>query len=245
MSINFFRATMSLLALASTQAVVAHTRFQVSTVDENSSRHATYETEANIAHGCNGNAVIGNVILFPDQQDSILEVDGEVSDNQISDHIASGGFIRGILNRDVFSDSELISDSLGNPVGLYSYGGTGVPGKNWVGKVRFRVTGVAFQETSCAKSITFSTAIADVCSVTKKDGFNNDNVNLWTPAVGSNFDGPDLQGFDSPAIFKVERTSTLPESCGEGLEVVIKPSAAQINRDLPVVVDGEQIWPLP
>jgi len=38
----------------------------------------------------------------------------------------------------------------------------------------------------------------------------------------------------------------LPSSCGgTGVTVEVKPSAAQINRDMPVVIDGQQIWPLP
>lgn len=98
--------------------------------------------------------------------------------------------------------------------------------------------------------MTFVLAAADVCKVTQVSGFNTETVNLWTPAVGSNFDGtPSINdGYDSPATLRIARnlvTNPLPASCGTGVDIVVTPSANQINRDMPVFLNGKQAWPLP
>jgi len=112
------------------------------------------------------------------------------------------------------------------------------------GVIPFRTSGVVIESTSCAKTVKFIVAIADICEITKISGFKDSTVMLWTPAVGSQFDGTeDLNGYNSPASFMVNRTSDQPEACGEGVDVVVTPSAAQLNRDMTVKINGAQIWP--
>ncbi|MDP1615503.1 MAG: hypothetical protein Q8L68_06875, partial [Methylococcales bacterium] len=52
---------------------------------------------------------------------------------------------------------------------------------------------------------------------------------------------------DGPASLTITRdvvANPLPESCGgTGQVVEVKPSAAQINRDMPIIFNGNQIWP--
>ena len=95
----------------------------------------------------------------------------------------------------------------------------------------------------------FAVAIVDVCKITTIANFTEDAVSLWVPAVGSKYDGvPGSHAYDSPAFFTVNRdleSSPLPESCGTGQTVSITPSAAQINRDLPIQFNGTQVWPQP
>jgi hypothetical protein len=71
---------------------------------------------------------------------------------------------------------------------------------------------------------------------------------LWTPAVGSKFDGVGLHGYNSPATYKITRdlvnhplpaTGLAGEDCGAGVDVVIDPSAAQLDHDM--VIPG--VWP--
>jgi acetylornithine deacetylase/succinyl-diaminopimelate desuccinylase-like protein len=104
-------------------------------------------------------------------------------------------------------------------------------------------------------------AIADVCGLSNSSGFSDENVNMWTPAVGSNYDGVGLHGYNSPATLKVVRNTTgtpatlttaevkanpLPASCGAGLDITVTPTAAQLNRDLPAIdANGVQVWPQP
>ncbi|MBK7354394.1 MAG: hypothetical protein IPJ05_13540 [Nitrosomonas sp.] len=100
------------------------------------------------------------------------------------------------------------------------------------------------------KKCTFCHSGCDVCTFTTLADFDSDTVSLWTPAVGSKFDGTPGGGhttYDSPPFLTLARdleNNPLPESCGEGIEeVVVKPSAAQIDRDMPVRINGQQVWP--
>jgi hypothetical protein len=47
----------------------------------------------------------------------------------------------------------------------------------------------------------------------------------------------------SSSSLTINRISALPESCGVGIAVEVKPSATQINRDMPIKFNGNQIWP--
>ena len=92
--------------------------------------------------------------------------------------------------------------------------------------------------------------MADICKITPLDQVNEEaTVNFWTPAVGSNYDGsPGGHAYDFPVFFTVKRnleTNPLPETCGTGVQISVKPSAAQINRDMPIIYNGTQVWPQP
>lgn len=66
--------------------------------------------------------------------------------------------------------------------------------------------------------------------------------------MGSDYDGPGLHGFNSPATLTVTRdlvNNPLDAACGAGLDVEVIPSAAQLNRDMPIVHNGKQVWPKP
>ena len=118
------------------------------------------------------------------------------------------------------------------------------------GHIPFVSGAVLFVPESCAKVVRFTFAVADICKIT---GFNDMNeegsVNFWTPAVGSKYDGtPGGHAYDFPVFFTVNRdldTNPLPESCGAGLQVTVKPSAAQVDRDMPIIFNGTQVWPQP
>jgi hypothetical protein len=226
------------------QSAFAHTRLKVPVIDENAAFHGSNYNDVVVAHGCqnesDGNSTIdtiGTVVVFPDGKDSIITVDGAPHNGQLSDFVTNWASpVTIIQDRSVFTQQSYITDSLGNKLGFWAAGGNGL--------LPFATAGVVIESTSCAKSVTFVLGIADVCEVTDNNGFSNATVQLWTPAVGSNFDGSGLHGFDSPATLKINRTiAPLPESCGAGLEVVVKPSAQQLNRDMKVIVDGQQIWP--
>ncbi len=67
--------------------------------------------------------------------------------------------------------------------------------------------------------------------------------------MGSDYDGPGMHGYDSPATLTYTRnleTNPLPASCNDvGVSVEVIPSAAQLNRDMPIVDKGVQVWPKP
>lgn len=233
--------------LVASQMVSAHTRLQIPNIEEGT---RVYNNQI-ISHGCRNPdtqavdvTTIATVVVFPDGTDSSITVDGVASTQPLSDFIENWGSpIRKVQNRDLFEIEEEIKDPLGNVVGYWA--GVGGRQGGLIGSVPFRTGAFVVSEASCAKSVKAIVAIADICKLTNVAGFNDADLMLWTPAVGSLFDGTeDLNGYDSPASLIINRTSDLPESCGAGVEVVVTPSATQLNRDMPVSINGTQVWPL-
>ena len=249
-------AAVALTALASQQAV-AHTRLTVSSTQESSAAHGTTTTAVNIPHGCGDNAVIGNVFFLPDTNSAIVQTSTDNFDafetpegDNALDYIVNQPFIRLIKSRDVFEMQEFITDPLGNPLGFWAGQGE-LPAHNWVAQLPINITAVAIQPDSCASKVVFIPAIANICKLTSLAEINgqdpdNPNVDFWTaPDVGTPYDAP---AWNYPATYTVERdleNNPLPESCGDGFAVRIVPSAAQLNRDMPVTINGQQVWPLP
>lgn len=256
--------------LASSQAVFAHTRLQAPVILEGT---RVYNNEV-IGHGCKSAAtgttsipVIGTSVVFPDSTATVTSIPvgaatgtAATPAGAVTDWItgAGEGYSKKVYSADIFTTEYQKTDSLGNAVGYATAGGNALPGIGYTALIPFKTDAVGIQPASCANSVTFVVAIADVCKVTNIAGFTGETANLWTPAVGSNFDGPGLDGYNSPATLKVVRNTTgtpatltaaavaanpLPANCGKGLDITITPTAAQINRDLPVIFQGQQVWP--
>ncbi len=237
------------VALVASQMATAHTRLQTPTIDENSAFHGSDYNNEVIGHGCKDETgasvidTIATVVVFPDGKDSSITVDGEAVEQDLTDFVSNyGSPMKVIQSNDVFTTQESIKDDLGNSLGYYAYGNQLKAG--FTGLIPFRTSGVIIEPTSCAKTVKFIVAIADICEVTSTSGFSDSTVMLWTPSVGSIFDGgEDLNGYNSPASLTVSRTSDMPESCGDGVDVVVTHSAAQLDRDMTIEVDGTQVWP--
>lgn len=236
------------------QSAHAHTRLKTPVIQENAANHGSNYNDVVIAHGCQNTTdgastinTLGTVVVFPDGKDSIITtgtVDGTAHTGTLSDFVTNWGSpVTIVQDKSVFSNQEYITDSLGNKLGFWSGGGT-VLKAGYRALVPFATAGVVIEPTSCAKSVTFVVSIADICEITDPSGFSNATVQMWTPAVGSIYDGEGLHGYNSPATLKVTRSiAPLPSSCGDGVDVFVKPSAAQLNRDLRIKLDGTQIWP--
>jgi hypothetical protein len=233
------------------QSAFAHTRLKTPEISENSASHGSDYNAVVIGHGCHNHLTeqndantIGTVVVFPDGKDSIITVDGAPHTGSLSDFVTNwGNPVTKVQDRSIFAYEGYIKDSLGNKLGFWTGGGSGLTG-GFRAVIPFATAGVIINEASCAKSVTFKVGIADICQITNAAGFNDETVQMWTPAVGSIYDGAGLHGFDSPATLKVTRSITpLPESCGAGVDVVVTPSATQLNRDLRINIDGNQIWP--
>lgn len=250
------------LATVASQGIFADTVLQLPVIPENTRVFNALV----IQHGCDDPAtgtkrtpVFGQSVMFPNLVDSVITTQAVGSDplapgnpynGSMSDFVkVSRVPVTKIQSNDVFTVEDEKLDSLGNVIGFW--GGDGkLPGVNYIGLNPFVIGAVPIQPTSCAVSVTFVLGIADVCKLTNISGFNKETVNLWTPAVGSNFDGTPTtnDGYDSPATLKVTRnltTNSLPASCGAGVDVTVTPSAAQLNHDMPVQFQGKQAWPLP
>lgn len=221
--------------------VSAHTRLETGTVGEG----VRVTNNVVIGHPCGTTPVIGTSIVFPDGVDSTILVDGQPQGGLLSDFVSNwGDNVRPLLSRAAFDHVQPKQDTAGKVVGFWAAGGSGMP-EGMVACVPFRLNAVNIVAGSCAKSVTFEVAIADICQITSPNGFQTEGVvNLWTPDdLGTIFDSSIDNG---PAPLKITRNLTanpLPESCGQGVDVTVRPSATQINRDMPIVYERKQIWP--
>ena len=244
--INKFKlATLSLTAIMLVglgQNAAAHTRLNVATQTEGT-RVINHMV---ISHSCNDTShTIGTSVVFPDGVDSTILVDGELHTGSVLDFLTNyGNNAQLIFDRSAFDamDEKIVG---GNVVGFWAGGGSGMP-SNLNVATAFRLTAAGIEPTSCAASVAIKVSVADICEVTSVSGFNDDVVRLWTHNnLGSSFDR--VSDTDNgPATFTITRdlaNNPLPESCGDGVAVEIRPSAAQINRDMPIVIDGQQVWP--
>jgi len=233
--------TFSIIAATITvigQNVFAHTRLETAQINENT------RTSNNIVigHGCGDNSVIGTSAVFPDGVDSTITVDGQPHAGSLTDFVQNWtNANQKILSRAVFTYQDEKTDNNGNVVGFWA-GGESLP-HNLLGFIPFRTSAVIIEPNSCAKSVKFYISIADICQITGTAGFSDSTVNLWTHnALGTAYDRVSATD-DGPASLQIMRTSALPSSCGAGVAVEVRPSAAQINRDMPIIMDGQQVWP--
>lgn len=215
--------------------VLAHTGPDIPKINEDT------RTSNNIVigHGCGDNSVMGTSVVFPDGVDSTITVDGAAHTGALTDFVQNWtNANQQIYSRAVFTYQNEKTDNKGNVVGFWA-GGESLP-HNLTGFVPFRTSAVIIEPTSCAKSVKFHISVADICEITDVAGFNESTVNFWTlSTLGTPYDADT----DETSSLTINRTSALPTSCGAGVVVEVKPSAAQINRDMPIKIDGSQIWP--
>jgi len=237
--------------------VQAHTRFETNTVKEGT-RH---DNNVQIPHGCTDQPVIGAVNVFPDVTTALVDTSPDpvaaigapsfTRSDQPATAFVQSISVRGIQSKDTYSMSALINDDLGNPIGFWSAGGS-IPASNWVGKLPVRIQPINIVSESCAIKVILAPAIANICQVTRlseidgKDA-NRLDVDFWTaPEAGHpKYDAP---AWNYPAPLTVTRdleANPLPASCGEGITARIYPSPSQLDRDFPVVINGQQVWPAP
>lgn len=261
--------SMTTAILAASQSGFAHTRLQIPTILEGTKVY----NNVVIGHGChnaatnsNSTPVMGTSVVFPDSTATVTSKPvgaatgvAPTAAGAVTDWLEGSGegYSKKVYSKEVFSAEGQKTNSLGNAVGFWTGGGS-LPGVGYTGLVPFKTDAVTIKSTSCAKTVTFVVPISDVCALTNTSGFSDETVNMWTPTVGSNYDGIGLHGENSPATLKVVRNTTgtpatltsaevkanpLPASCGEGLDITITPTAEQINRDMPAIDNGVQVWP--
>lgn len=266
-----FSLTGVALAVAS-QGAVAHTRAQSPIIIEGARSYNNIV----IGHGChnpeannNSAPVIGMSVVFPDATATVTSkpagsaatVAG-VAAGGVTDWLVGlgEGYNKKVYSKEIFSAERQNFNAAGNAVGFWTGDGS-LPGINYPGLVPFRTDAISIKPESCAKSVTLVIAISNICKLSNISGLNDETAHMWTPAVGSNYDGVGLDGYNSPATLKVVRNTTgtpatltsaavaanpLPADCGEGLDITVTPTAEQLNRDMPAKdANGAQVWPQP
>ncbi|SFM23534.1 hypothetical protein [Nitrosomonas communis] len=224
------------------QSVLAHTRLDIPTMTE-----GTRAINHLLGHTCGENNAIGTSVVFPDGIDSTILVNGQPHSGPITDFLTNyGNNAQLIFNRAVFDHMDEKTDPNGNVVGFWAGGGPGVP-HNLTMATQFRLTAPSIEPASCANSVKVYVSIATICKITGVDQFGVEGVvDLWTHNnLGTPFDRVSAED-DGPAPLTINRDLTknpLPSSCSAGVDVEVKPSAAQINRDMPIKFEGQQVWP--
>lgn len=238
-------ALATVIAFMASANATAHTRFEIPSVEEG---NRVYNNVV-IGHGCGHLPVVGSSVVVPDGQDSSILVNDAAYDGELADYVTNWGpNVQPIYSTATFTDMGVKEGSLGNVVGFWTGGGNGIP-HGAVGMLPVRVNATNINPASCATSVTFKVSIVDICQLTDADGVQGDGVaGLWTHNdLGTLFDRIS-ETDNGPASITITRdleNNPLPVYCDAGEEVEVKPSAEQINRDMPIVIDGAQAWPAP
>ena len=195
-----------------------------------------------IGHGCEGDRpIIAQSVVFPTDAPELSTSDPNVVVNDLSEVIRTGtlaGLAQSIQDRSIFTLQTETVDENGNVVGFQARKGS--LAANLLGRVPFQFSPPAFVAASCARRLLVQVAIADICSA-QQPILDPHKVNLWIPDNGSVFAiegvAGGVEGIGAPATLTVNRnlsTNPLPSECGAGIDVTVTPSAAQLDRDLPI-----------
>lgn len=226
-------------------AILAHTTLETSTMSEG----VRVLNNLQIGHACGtGSSVVGTSVVFPDGSDSTVLVNGALHNGPLSDFVSNWGpNIQPLVSRNVFTTVDEKNGPNGNVVGFWGGGGPGMP-NHMVGYVPFRVNATNINPLSCAASVRFYVSIIDVCKITDAAGLHAEGTaEFWTHNnLGTIYDRQSTadDGVARLTITRNTATNPLPSGCGgTGTTIEVKPSAAQINRDMPIYFQGTRVWP--
>jgi hypothetical protein len=232
-----------LLLCVASPAALAHT-----TVKAQTTEGLREDNALRIGHGCEEQPVIAQSVVFPTDAPEIQVTEPGIQITDLSQVIAQGslaGLVAAIQDRNIFERQGETLDPLGNVVGFH--GRNGRLQVELGGRVPFAFTAPNFVAESCAKRLLIRVAIADICKL-KSPTVRPGKVNLWIPDNGSAFAtearAQGIDGLGEPATLIVNRNlsaNPLGASCnGITYDVTVTPSAAQVDRDLPI----GQYWKL-
>ncbi|ASF48270.1 hypothetical protein [Methylovulum psychrotolerans] len=214
----------------------AHDEILIKAVVENTGG----DNAITIGHGCEDThlPIRAQSVVFPTKNPELIASDGHtITDlSEIIGPSVYAGQVDTIQDRNIFNKQHEKHDKLGNAIGFY--GMDGRLGTTLQGRVPFQFTAPGFAATSCATALKIEVAIADICDFTAPT-IQAGKVNLWIPDNGSqyaNLGGPqNIDGIGEPPIFQVTRnltTNPLPNGCGAGFTVTVRPSAADVDAHL-------------
>lgn len=225
-------------------ALHGHTSLETATMSEG----VRVVNNLQIGHACGaGTSVLGSSVVFPDGADSTILVNGAPYSGPLADFVSNWGpNIQPLVDRSVFNNVDEKPGANGNAVGFWAGGGAGIP-DHMVGYVPFRVNPTNINPQSCAVSVRFYVNIVDVCEITPPSQLHDEGVaEFWTHNdLGTVYDRQSASD-DGVGRLTITRNTTanpLPSGCGAGSTVEVKASAAQIERDMPIKVQGVQVWP--
>ena len=195
------------------QGSFAHTRLESPTILEGSSGVLAHN-RVNIGHGCPPstarNPTFGTNVVFPNaiSYTPIIGVDGSsagkgtakiFATNQDASTYYSPLAGLGTLIREggPFPYEVIKADAKGNVDGFWTGGKSYDQTISTPIQVSFKTAAITINPKSCARSVTFVLAIADICSVTPSATATDAQVLYWSPIP--NFTGVPGQPFGAPA----------------------------------------------
>jgi len=208
--------SLAVAALAASQGVIAHTRLESPTVVEGTKVHNFVV----VSHGCNSPstggknaATYGTTVVFPNAA-SYAPVIGVNSKNTgttagwqgavyttnpastyYSPAAGIGTLLRGGIPWNAYNNKV---DAAGNKDGFWAGGASMDQSITTAIDVPFYSAAITIAPTSCARSVTFVLAIADVCNINSVSTTASDNdVLYWSPIP--NFSGVPGAPFGTPA----------------------------------------------
>ncbi|TAN49370.1 MAG: hypothetical protein EPN21_12240 [Methylococcaceae bacterium] len=236
-------------------------------VKDQATEGKTLYTAFTIGHGCaaaEGDTtipVIAQSAVFPNSADAVAHKIVTNTDNTTTETViddlsteiqgAVGGAVvglspGGVQDTNVFKAIKEVPDANGNVLALQFTNGK--LQTDLVGLTQFKVSGIKFQPTSCAKSLKVRIAVANWC---KKTQNSNDDarVDLWFGHPTTLFnDGGVMPSNYATAPYwttlTVNRDLTanpLPTTCETTYDVASEPSDDDIDTKLPI----KGYWPTP
>jgi len=239
---------LSLTLSLTCQHTIAHDGFSAPVLEATFGRVAL-----EINHGCEGNPVIAQAVLFPSLNPVLTAFDNTnnpVAPPNNMGEVIEGGFLEGMVtliqDRSIFLDQDHILSELENHIGFY--GKKGLLKSSLLGSVPFKFFGPFFIPSTCYKHINFVTAIADICSI-KPPVLEPGKVSLFIPDNGSQVGETakslgNEHGIGEPSILHINRNlETNPfvdaegnptNACGDGITVTVTPSAEDMDNNLKI-----------
>jgi hypothetical protein len=222
-----------------------------------------------IGHGCASAVnetplpVIAQSVLFPNNADSVwskLDASGNRVAALTIDKVVEGtllGIAPGLVqDKNIFAKMAEIADA-NTLVGAHP--APNVRGfRMWQGNLQtdltglvpFKISGVKFLTTSCAKSLKVRLAIANWCKTTTMNNADladkDRRADFWLGKPTYKFNDPKVASIADPAdptvtpfwpTLTINRdlvANPLPAACGAGFDAAVEPSNADINTYLPM-----------
>lgn len=231
--------TTTLAASLAVPAAHAHT-----TIKSAITEGRTDDNAVKIEHGCEVGEkvypVIAQSVVFPTQNPVLTASDGS-SIGDLGEAIDQGslaGLIHAIQDRHIFQVQQDKKDSNGNSIGFSGH--EGYLDHALQGRVSFEITAPNFVADSCVKRLVVEVAIADICNL-EAPTLRAPKVSLWIPNNGSRYASKGIQygigGVGEPGVLTINRDqelNPLPITCGNGIDLTVSPSAADVDANLPI-----------
>ena len=244
-----------LAAMAFSGTAQAHTTVLTkNTPDEYNSRNELEGTTGvnhfSLPHGCDGNPVEAQSIVFPNGENAVAIRKDTNEPVSLSDNITGNAIMapKPAKNEATFKKTETLS----GPVPLFENHGENIEDTRAfiftdannlkaddLALIPWRATFPKFNSESCAMALTVNIGIANYCTESRDD---TGRADIWIGRLTSLFDDPNVVSVDFWPFLRVIRdleNNPMGESCGDGFEISVTPSDASMDEFLPIA----GFWP--